>query len=334
MKLYKYAGPGLVKKALKRKGLAYLKFDYPKNYNDPLELFQTVRGEEDDPRVIAYYAEILGEIPQLPTTCFSRRPDIIPMWAHYAKEHAGFVIEFDERALCNTIPIGYIENVHYADEPGATDWGAIRYAATTLKPRHTYHIQSLAFRHAYLTKNKCWEYEQERRLIIDKQNFASERAPMLLKIPPNCVTALISGIHSTEEQLTYLRDAAKRFQCPHYKMRIGRSSPIPYFLDEKGFSLSFDGSQISRADNTCGSCGEPLSDTGMQPCAWCRITESDKGDAHINNPFTMIDDLGLREEFGYGFKLQGIRPVGYSVTEHAEPKTAPTQNPALPPPTL
>ncbi|MCX6905896.1 MAG: DUF2971 domain-containing protein, partial [Verrucomicrobia bacterium] len=156
MKLYKYASPRLLEHAFSNGGEAYLKFDYPRNYNDPLELFLTLRGNESDPHIIAYYKEILGKIPQFPTTCFSKRPDIIPMWAHYGEEHAGFVVEFDEKALCEIIPIGYLEDVEYVDETGVADWGSIGYAASTLKPRHTYAVQTGAFKSAYFTKNRCW----------------------------------------------------------------------------------------------------------------------------------------------------------------------------------
>ena len=39
----------------------------------------------------------------------------------------------------------------------------------------------------------------------------------------------------------------------------------------------------------------------------------------MNNPFTMIDYLGLREKHGYGLSLAGIEPIGALVGEDAEP---------------
>jgi hypothetical protein len=72
MKLYKYSPPDVFTKMFRRKGFVGLKCDLPKNYNDPFELFLSLDANVED---IAYYMEILGEIPQMPTSCFSKRPD-------------------------------------------------------------------------------------------------------------------------------------------------------------------------------------------------------------------------------------------------------------------
>ncbi|MCX6904921.1 MAG: hypothetical protein NTW03_15865, partial [Verrucomicrobia bacterium] len=177
-------------------------------------------------------------------------------------------------------------------------------------------------------KNRCWEYEQERRLIIDKRNFASDSGLMLLRVPAACVTALISGVRSSEEQRANLNQAAKRLCCPHYEMRIGRSSCIPYFVDQAGNSFSFVGFHIAKAYNVCARCSEPLKETGTDYCQWCTIDEDDEADAHIKNPFTMIDHLGLREKHGYGFTLSGIKPIGRLAADGAEAKAAPNVGPA------
>ena len=34
---------------------------------------------EVEPEILAYYQEILGDIPQFPTTCFSNLPNVIPI---------------------------------------------------------------------------------------------------------------------------------------------------------------------------------------------------------------------------------------------------------------
>ena len=73
MKLYKYLNPQVVDNVFIKDGHIGLKCDFPMNYNDPFELFVTIKSEEvGDSDYIAYFYEILGEIPQLPTTCFSK----------------------------------------------------------------------------------------------------------------------------------------------------------------------------------------------------------------------------------------------------------------------
>src|SRR6202051_1411211 len=80
-----------------------LKCSLPKDFNDPYELFLTIDFNQE-PDLLAFYADAIGEIPQSPTTCFSRSPAVIPMWAHYAQNHEGFVIEVSEEKLCEMLP--------------------------------------------------------------------------------------------------------------------------------------------------------------------------------------------------------------------------------------
>ena len=314
MSLYKYVDPRFLDRALTDDGKVCLKFEHPKNYNDPLELFLTLRGQESEPFVIAYYKTILGEIPQLPTTFFSKRPDVIPMWAHYAKEHTGFALEINEEALCDNISIGYIEDVEYVDESGIAEWGSINFAATTKKPRHTHFVQTAAFKNAYFTKNRCWTYELERRLVIDPGMFPDEKI-MVLQLPPECLRGIIAGISTNDVQREKLRFVAKEFACSYYEMRIGRSSCIPYFSDEEGNSYVFDKSEIKKADHVCRGCYEPFDDCEIKYCQWCTIDDSDVKEAWQSNPFTLIDHLGLREKFNYGFSFQGLTPIGWKTKD-------------------
>src|SRR4051812_37414896 len=133
MKLYKYIPADVLGKMFARQGLVGVKCDLPKNYNDPFELFLSVNAKDADVNDIAYYLEILGEIPQMPTSCFSQRPDVVPMWAHYARDHAGYAIEIDEAALASAVSIAYLEDIEYSDTMGMVDLGLVNYAATTLK---------------------------------------------------------------------------------------------------------------------------------------------------------------------------------------------------------
>lgn len=96
-KLYKYLGSELAGVALSHNG-ATLKFSLPREFNDPFELFLTV-DHNSSPATLAFYEEVMGEILDMPTTCFSSNPDVVPMWAHYGQNGQGFVIEVDEDIL-------------------------------------------------------------------------------------------------------------------------------------------------------------------------------------------------------------------------------------------
>ena len=87
-KIYKYLGADVLNIALSKEGVCSFKCSYPKDFNDPYELFLTIDFKQT-PELLATYKDTIGELPQLPTSCFSRSPSVIPMWAHYAHNHRG-----------------------------------------------------------------------------------------------------------------------------------------------------------------------------------------------------------------------------------------------------
>ena len=101
--------------------------------------------------------------------CFGKKCDNILMWAYYAEDHRGVCIEFDplkDDELCNILlPINYSNNYvqfnYLKDNSGPTK--------------------------AILQKAKCWEREEEYRLI--KIN----KAKTILKIKPSAITAVVLG---------------------------------------------------------------------------------------------------------------------------------------------
>jgi hypothetical protein len=115
MLLFKYLGPTAVAKVLPGGSHINIRFGLPKAYNDPYELFLQTDGDLGSDALRAFYEHMLGHIPQLPVTCFSRVPDCVPMWAHYAREHSGICLGFDEEELANRFPVAYIGDVDYSD---------------------------------------------------------------------------------------------------------------------------------------------------------------------------------------------------------------------------
>jgi hypothetical protein len=115
-RIYKYIGHSYIGKVLGDSQQVTLKCSYPKDFNDPYELFLTINFNES-PELLAFYSDVIGELPQIPTTCFSRSPLVIPMWAHYAQNHEGFAIEFDEAELMKHFPESGFGDVDYQDAP-------------------------------------------------------------------------------------------------------------------------------------------------------------------------------------------------------------------------
>jgi hypothetical protein len=311
MKIYRYCPPDVVSKMFGRPGYIGFKCDLPKNYNDPFELFLSIDTKEVSVDLVAAYLEIVGEVPQMPTTCFSKRPDVIPMWAHYGRDHAGYVIEVDEARIAKAIALGYLGDMAYSDATGSVDLGLIDYAATTRKFRHAHRVQTIAFQNAYLTKNKCWAYEMERRLVIHPDDITEVGGTLILFIPVSCVTAIILGPKCDPTTTgAALLDHASSIGCPLYQLKIGRASCIPYFSDGSN-SYRFNGTTIQPAACCCSECAEPVdADEERTLCYWCLVDEDDKANAALNNPLRMLYAAGLGGH--YGFSFADVTPIGHT----------------------
>lgn len=86
--------------------------------------------------------------------CFGSSSDNLLMWGHYADGHRGFCIEID----ASTPPWSTAYDVHYSDQVPRLDPGRLL-ADPDLDE---------LFRVMVLTKAKCWQYEQERRLLHEE----------------------------------------------------------------------------------------------------------------------------------------------------------------------
>jgi len=295
--MYKYLGPSYLHDVVGDEGVS-AKFSFPKDFNDPYELFLTIDFNEK-PEVLALYADAIGELPQLPTTCFSHSPAVIPMWAHYAQNLTGFAIEFDEEKLQERFPECRFDDVKY--KPAADDeLKETLYRAYAIgKPRYTYMLMRGVFDAAYFTKLECWSYEQERRMLAPESEIRKHNGMMLLDIPKECVTALICGPRASPETIQDLQAAAENLSSEYFQMKVGRSNAIPYFVDVNGSSLSFAENSISPVAVSCKTCREPV-DAGNDFCPWCQINDAHKRDAMDRNAYRILDHLGLLEEYVKG----------------------------------
>jgi hypothetical protein len=292
--IFKYLSPEVARLALTPSG-AVFKCSYPKDFNDPYELFLTINFNER-PDALAFYQEVVGDIPQLPTTCFSNSPAITPMWAHYGKNLEGVVVQLNEECLSRHLPESGFGDVDYEDGPsdGLTD---LLYRAFVIgKPRYTYLLQQGVFSAAYYTKKKCWEHEQERRMICSDGEVESRDGMMLMHIPKDCITALIVGPRASQETKGFVEDYAKESACDFFVMKIGRSSSEPHFVGSAGDPYLFVDGQISRCASHCAKCKEP-SDVSSELCSWCAINDHHRESAAATNPYRMLARVGMLDDY-------------------------------------
>src|SRR5690606_19162845 len=141
--IYKYLSPDIAKLVLTPDGPVF-KCSYPKDFNDPYELFLTINFNER-PDALAFYQEVIGELPQQPTTCFANSPAITPMWAHYGRNLEGVVVQVDEQCLSSHFENSSFGDVDYRDGP-ADELTDLLYRALVIgKPRYTYMLRQGVF---------------------------------------------------------------------------------------------------------------------------------------------------------------------------------------------
>lgn len=293
-KLFKYMSPEIAKIALSERGATF-RCSYPKDFNDPYELFLAIDFNEASD-VLAFYQEVVGNLPQLPTTCFSKSPSVTPMWAHYGDNLTGVVVQTEEDCLKKHCKDGNFGDVDYLDAPPDGLSGLVGQAFVTCKPRHTYLLRQAVFSSAYYSKNSCWAYEQERRMICSDDGVAHNGDMMLLQVPSTCISALIVGPRASLDTKECMRDRAKQLGCNYYEMRIGQSTATPYFSDKNGKPYTFNGEELEPSLSFCVKCKEPTSE-GQDTCPWCQINDQLREAAAEKNPYRMLHHFGMLENY-------------------------------------
>lgn len=278
-----------------REGFCGVKCSLPKDYNDPYELFLGVDLKVSTD-CLATYRDIIHELPQFPTTCFSKSPIVSPMWAHYAQNHSGFVLEFDVDALKDSFAEIEIRDVDYKAEPNPALATSLERAAFTKKPRHAVWLQQAVLTEAYFSKYQDWGYEQECRLVDRNQYVEDIAGNKILFIPSDCVTAMIVGSSFQDDQKARSVELATAETMDWYQLEIGKSLPHPYMRSANDDVFLFEDGEISEALGQCESCSEPLP-MGGELCAWCSITDAHAEEAARSNPFRILDHYGGLEDY-------------------------------------
>ncbi|MDC6491668.1 DUF2971 domain-containing protein [Pseudomonas syringae] len=307
--LYKYMGPEIADKFLQSNGNCSLKFSYLKDYNDPFEFFLTIDYNQE-PEILAYYNEMISMVTQQPVTCFSKSPLVTPMWAHYASNSQGFLAEINEAALDEWLKSKDSDpsfgDIDYRETPCEGMQGMLERAYVISKPRHIGWLQQAIGSTAYYTKQTCWSYEQERRLIIDEKCIEKiNENLMLLYFPANLITSFVVGAKASQKLKSKIKEISESIRCNYYEKHIGKSSTTPFFLDENLQTHIFDGREIAPKSERCSSCKEPMTSMDSKFCSWCRIDESHKKNAAYRNPFRMLERAGILEQYIANFREIG-----------------------------
>ncbi|MDR6178359.1 hypothetical protein QE393_001619 [Pseudomonas sp. SORGH_AS 211] len=306
-KIYKYMSPGLVDSFFNAANhTTSIKVSQLRDYNDPYEFFLTIDYNQS-PHLLAYYQEIIATVTGKYVSCFSKSPVITPMWAHYASNSTGFALEFDEAALEKWIeentqePSCSFDDIHYYDTPNESLLRYLQRAYTTCKFRHIAMLREVVGGTAYFSKQLCWSYEQERRMLINESAIRKISDSLyLLSVPAETITAVIAGTSMLDEDQRKLETFAQLNNCKFYRKKIGKSSTNPFLVDESGKTYVFDESKITSVENQCRLCKEPT-EAKANSCPWCQITEAHEKNAAGRNSLRALQHAGMLRDYLDGF---------------------------------
>ena len=135
-------------------------------------------------------------------SCFSAIHDNLLMWGHYAQSHHGFCLEY---STCNDILFQKAMPVRYTDSLPALNLEAFSNSDFE-------QVMSLL-----LTKAKCWEYEQEWRVLHQEPDklYGYERSSL---------TGIYFGAKMPEDQMMMIAALLEKTDTKLHRMKLSKSS--------------------------------------------------------------------------------------------------------------
>ena len=292
MLLFKYLSPDGAQQSLSKKGLLHLKFGLPSNYNDPYELFLQTNKPLELETQRAFYEFFLGEIPQMPVTCFSKRPDSVVMWAHYGREMTGICLGFDEYALTQKFPVAYIDDVQYSDQPAQIGASLVDFVFNTGKRRHALQLLRIAHKAAYFVKRADWSYEAERRLVVSTTDVKQRNGALIASLDSAALRYIIIAKHTDASLRRLCQRRARQLGIPLLEFRTERRTFTPLFVAADNSVFEWNSTEFRECSNICEHCQEPSDLERGGICAWCAIGEEDKVSAGSGNMLTASVGIG------------------------------------------
>lgn len=158
--------------------------------------------------------------------CLSETATDVLMWAHYADNHKGFLIEFDSEH----------EFFHQAWQDGTDRFRRVNYLSerTNVKTAAALNRDEVFF-----TKSKAWEHEREWRMVLPLQS--ANHPPIgriyLFDIPPTCITGLIFGCNMPKHEQQAIREfVATDGRYSHATLHQARISETTFDIEIPGLS--------------------------------------------------------------------------------------------------
>lgn len=175
------------------------------------------------------------------TLCLSETHDNLLMWAHYASDHRGFVIEFDANYFFK-----------FSDDSEENTWlfevSRIKYREMRVldEPRDFYEYVHGTHHEIETTKSTHWSYEQEWRMtrplkdadlvVLDTQSGKHRRDDSnhlihLFSFPKKYISKIILGARTSNEDLALIRNIFETDkELGHVQLKLAIPDPVDFRL--------------------------------------------------------------------------------------------------------
>jgi hypothetical protein len=210
---------------------------------------------------IEYYEpHFAGMLDGMRIACFGAERDNLLMWSHYADGLRGFCIAFDEDAMISAEPKAYLADVAYCDQPPTVD----SFVYAVAYDQNEFHLMAmdeeetqikhlgkkddgwiaacretadealfrmqLIWQQIFATKPREWEYEHERRLLI--QTDRDDLTPLQHSYPRHAVREIIVGERMPADYLANLKQIVAE-NYGHAEIRTAYRTTDSYKLQIK-----------------------------------------------------------------------------------------------------
>ncbi len=259
MKLYKYFSKARVAFLQDR----LVRFTPPAGFNDPFELSPVVDSAFKKPKQTRKAATgFSSTIQQLQSTLYrqgkvladnlvnsralvqsltsdkfgvlslSKRRDSLLMWAHYASQHEGFIVEFESThpwfSRKEFVPgygnVGFLRKVKYSPErPKILAKGTAQFGFS--KGGQPEDI--------FFAKSRQWAYENEWRIVmlLERATKIIEGATHLFEVPSAAISAVILGARIAPSDQEKIVGHLSNPQLTHVSLIRASLNPRRFILD-------------------------------------------------------------------------------------------------------
>lgn len=172
----------------------------------PFSVWQRLTKEVLPKARDGFDAHYRGMLRNLGVLCLCKNGHSPAMWAHYAKEHTGFLVEFDdEHSFFADVKNGHFLEVEYVSDRPAWDFGKQQGPADLFK-----------------FKSVEWAYEQEVRFLAlysERPDFLPDNRgeKTMVPIPPEAVLGVTIGYRADASTVAELTAHLGRSDLKHVR---------------------------------------------------------------------------------------------------------------------